>query len=100
MNMWEEGIEPVYGVANIDDDDNNGSQDWADNLIPEEDDLSTLVIPGKLFNKVKNSHSVKLQQNEDGARIYLDGELKTNSADDYFTLDITKDDIVLEIKES
>ncbi len=97
-NYWDQGLDPVYGIANIDDDDSNGTKDWDDGLIPEEDDLSSLVLPESLFSKVKNNHTIKLYQNDDGARIYFDEDLKTNSADDYFSISPEKEDITLEVE--
>ena len=42
-------IEPIYGIPNVDDDDQNGVVDWDDELPDDEDDLSELVIPKKMF---------------------------------------------------
>ena len=91
----------VYGVANIDDDNGNNSADWDDNGISDnENDLSTLVIPKEYFRKLKRREKLLLHQNDDGFRVYLDGDLKMNSVEDYFTVgdSRTDEDVVLEIE--
>jgi len=40
---WE--FDPIYGVPNVDDDDENGSVDWFQIIFDGEDDHSTLEIP-------------------------------------------------------
>ena len=76
-------LSPVVGVANIDDDNGNGKDDWEDNAPDEDNDFSTFTVPADMFNALKSKHSVVLRQHDDGFRIYENGTLKTNSADDF-----------------
>ena len=86
----------VYGVANIDDDDGNGTKDWDDDLFDEDNDLASYEIPEAYFELLEEGESLKITQNSDGFRIHLDGDLKTNSEDDFFKLD--DGDTVIEIE--
>jgi hypothetical protein len=61
----------VYGVANFDDDDLNGQQDWFDNridlseessVISEENDLANFTIPAEFFEKMSGSQQLELTQ--------------------------------------
>jgi hypothetical protein len=89
-------IEPVYGIPNVDDDDQNGTLDWDDELPEGEDDLSELVIPKKMFSGLRRGVELRLRQETDNFRIYLDDELRMNSADDYMQLENEDDqDLVL-----
>ena len=90
----------VYGIANIDDDDGNGTQDWDDSLVDEENDLASFIIPQDYYDDLSKKESLRLRQNSDGFRIYLDGKLKTNSQDDLFTLDDGDTLIEIEMKTS
>ena len=92
--------EVVYGVANIDDDDQNGTQDWDDDLVDEENDLATFVIPQEYYDDLGRKESLRLRQNSDGFRIYLDGKLKSNSEEDFFTLDDEDNEIQIEMESS
>ncbi len=51
--MWE--FEDVYGVPNLDDDDENGQLDWNQLLFPAEDDHSIIALP-----VVSEGHSIEL----------------------------------------
>jgi len=43
LSLWE--FEPLYGVPNLDDDDQNGKSDWLELVFEEDDEVGTLVIP-------------------------------------------------------
>ena len=71
-------IEPIYGVPNIDDDNENGQADWDDDLSEDEDDLSELEIPASFFSSLRQSEHLRLRQMTDNFRVYLDDELLMN----------------------
>lgn len=91
---------PVYGVANMDDDNENGTVDWEEGLFDTENDTSTLVIPVEYFAQLGKKESLVIRQESDGFKVYVDGTLKMNSAEDFFTLGTknTEEDVVLEIE--
>ena len=92
-------IEPVYGVANIDDDDGNGKEDWEDVYNDDEDDLSELVISSAHFQALKRGESLRLLHKTNDFRVYLDGDLVMNTDDDYMNLDVdSEEDLILEIE--
>lgn len=97
---WDTTLPPVVGVANIDDDNGNGKDDWEDNASDEENDFSTFTIPADMFDVLKSKHSLVLRQQDNGFRIYADGTLKTNSADDFFTVPTPEkgNDLTLEVE--
>ena len=86
----------VYGVANVDDDDENGTIDWDDDLSDDDNDLASFEIPQEYFDSLGKGEALRITQNTNGFRIYLDGRLKTNSEDDFFTLD--DGDTVIELE--
>ena len=81
--LWE--FAPIYGIMNNDDDNNSGEEDYIEELA-NENDLSSLVIPEEFFSLRRKNQDLRIFQNQDGIRIYVDGTLKSNSADDTFLL--------------
>ena len=45
---WE--LPPIYGVANIDDDDSNGVPDGEESIVEGENDLSALVLDPDIWS--------------------------------------------------
>lgn len=89
----------IYGVANFDDDDVNGSVDWFDNqvdltensdVISEEDDLALFTIPAEFIQKMSKTQSLELTQKSESIRVYQkkgeNWKLIMNSTDDFFTI--------------
>lgn len=93
---WEEPIEPIVGIANIDDDNQNGTVDWDDDLSDAENDLTTFELPQEMKDAVGGNDSVRIRQNSNGFRIYVNGELKSNSEEDLFDLDSVDSSIEFE----
>ena len=57
---WEKLPDNVYGLANVDDDDGNGKEDWDDDLPAGEDDVASLVIPKSLLDGLGRNDSLRL----------------------------------------
>ena len=93
---WEAPIEPIIGIANIDDDNQDGTTDWDGELSDAENDLTLFELPQEMKDAVGSNNSVRIRQNNNGFRIYIDGELKSNSEEDLF--DITSVDSTLEFE--
>lgn len=85
VNPWDE-LEAVYGIANRDDDNENGSADWLDGLVDEEDDLATLIIPSGITDALEDGQELELTLNDDEFRIYEDGGIELENAGDSFTI--------------
>ena len=73
---------PLYGIPNVDDDDQDGLSDWEGSLNSQEDDLETLDIDSAYWNSLGDGEKLTLSQNSEGFRVYKDGELITNSEGD------------------
>ena len=66
VEFWELGT--LYGVANIDDDDENGVVDWEDGGSATDNDLAELVIPSGVGD-------VEVTLTGAGLRVWYDGAL-------------------------
>lgn len=73
-------LEPVYGVANFDDDDSNGEKDWADVLVEGENDLSILSV-SDLMAGVDEGEQLKVGLTGENIRVWRDGELFLEDGD-------------------
>ena len=77
---WE--FSTVFGVPNVDDDNEDGVPDGSADLNGNEDDLEPLVIGDEYWT----NGDLNLAQNDDGFRVYEDGVLIMNSAGDSVTI--------------
>ena len=92
-------LSPVYGVPNLDDDNQNGIFDGEEELSADENDLAKLRIPQVFFSNKKDDQKLRIVQNDDGFRIYQNGALKSNSTEDNFYLEHEEEsDLLLEIE--
>ena len=74
---WEAPIEPIVGIANIDDDNQDGRADWDSDVSESENDFTTFELPQEMKDAVGKNNSVRSRQNDNGFRIYIDGVLKS-----------------------
>lgn len=95
LEAWD--FMPIYGVANSDDDNENGEQDWLEEASSAENDRAELTIPAVFFQNKRKNDILRLTQNDDGIKLYLEGTLKSNSSGDNFLLE-AEDDLVLEVE--
>ena len=96
-DAWD--LSPVYGVPNLDDDNNNGIFDANEERSSSENDLATLRIPQVFFSNKQEEQKLRMIQNDDGFRVYQNGELKSNSTEDNFYLyHEDESDLLLEIE--
>lgn len=67
----------VYGVPNLDDDDENGNDDWSDPLFADDDDLASLTLPTSILELVPAGGDVELSLTgaTNDVRLYRNGEL-------------------------
>ena len=86
---WE--FSPIYGVPNVDDDNEDGVPDGTAELNGSEDDLEPLELDSAYWV----GGDLILTQNDDGFRVYENGELIMNSAGDERTI---AEDAYLEIE--
>ena len=86
---WE--FSTIYGVPNVDDDNDDGVPDGTADLNASEDDLEPLEIDESYWEEGE----LTLTQNEDAFRIYENGELIMNSAGDSRSI---SEDSLLEIE--
>ncbi len=70
-DFWE--IEAVYGIANIDDDDENGTSDWDDGGSATDNDLAILHVPA-------NVGDLSLSLDGAGIRVWYDGAVLLDEA--------------------
>ncbi len=56
------GVNPlgIYGVGNLDDDDENGQADWEDALFDGDNDIATFTLPADLVAQVQPADTVEL----------------------------------------
>jgi hypothetical protein len=73
-------LEPVYGLANFDDDDENGEKDWADVLVEGENDLSIFSV-SDLMAGVDENERLKVGLTGENIRVWRDGELFLEDGD-------------------
>lgn len=90
---------PVYGIANVDDDNENGESDWDDSTFTEENDRSTIIVPSVFFANTTSQQKLRLTQNNENFRLYRDGTLITNSSGDNVFLEMEETaDLVIEVE--
>ena len=75
---WD--ISPVYGIANIDDDNGDGDPDASGDLVEEENDLSAVVFDPLIWDLVEEG-TVKLGLDGKNLRVYRDGALLLEDGD-------------------
>lgn len=75
---WD--IDPVYGLANLDDDNGDGTPDGEDELVEEENDLSALVLDPYIWEWSEEG-TVALALSGADLRVYADGELLLEDGD-------------------
>jgi len=75
-DFWE--LESLYGAANIDDDDENGSWDWDDGGSATDNDLAELTIPAGIGDLELTLDGVDIRVWYDGA-VLLDETTTTAS---------------------
>ena len=49
---WEAPIEPIVGIANIDDDNQDGTTDWDSDVSESENDFTTFELPQEMKDAV------------------------------------------------
>ena len=84
---WESPIDPIVGIANIDDDNQDGKVDWDEDLSEAENDITSFELPQDMKDAVGGNNTVRVRQNSNGFRIYVGDTLKSNSEEDLFDLD-------------
>ena len=84
---WDTQIPPIVGVANVDDDNQDGKIDWDGDISPEENDLTHFEIPETIFKSIGKKDTLRIRQYDNGFRIYVDGVLKSNSEGDLFDIE-------------
>jgi hypothetical protein len=84
-DFWE--IESLYGVANLDDDDQDGTVDWDQAASGSDDDLAALTIPAGIG-------SLDLVLDGAGVRVWLDGVLLLDEATTTASVDATEERIL------
>jgi len=67
----------IYGVGNLDDDDENGTADWDDTLFEGDNDITSFSLPPDLVAQVQPADTVELSLSGqvDEIRIFHGGEL-------------------------
>ncbi len=95
----ESGKQEVFGIPNVDDDDQNGQSDWEGDLSDSEDDLADLTIPFAYFKNLTPGQKLNLVQNTDGFRVYQNGDLLTEKDGDSFELENEgRNDLILQVE--
>lgn len=90
---------PIYGIGNSDDDNENGESDWNESTFADENDRSKLTIPSIFFENKQDKQKLRLTQNNDNFRLYIEGELITNSSgDNVFLKQEEPADLVIEVE--
>jgi hypothetical protein len=76
-SLSETAFPGIVGVPNLDDDNRNGTPDWRDFDISEDDDLATFTIPAEVLGAIRNNRPLRLtMRSGDGeVRVWQDGEL-------------------------
>ncbi len=97
---WESTVQPIVGIANIDDDNQDGTPDWDGNLSDEENDLSVFEVPTEMRDALGSKDTIRIRQNNNGFRVYVNGDLKSNSEEDLFELDSVEDTIEFEFEKT
>ena len=93
---WE--IPSVVGVSNMDDDDENGTDDWADEGVAEDNDLSLLELPAALFEGGGVLH-LSLSGDTEQIRIWHDGEILLDANTLETEFQDAQEDIPIEIEK-
>jgi len=72
-------------VPNIDDDNDDGTEDWREEgIVDGEDDLSTFVIPASVFEGLKKNETLRMDMGGAASdyRVYRSGEQILGDTDD------------------
>ncbi|MAA78377.1 MAG: hypothetical protein CL916_03890 [Deltaproteobacteria bacterium] len=92
-------FDTIYGIANSDDDNENGESDWEESTFAEENDRSTIIIPSVFFENKTSKQKLRLTQNNENFRLYLNGTLITNSSGDNVLLSLEEPaDLKIEVE--
>ena len=92
---WE--IPSVVGVSNMDDDDENGTDDWTDEGVAEDNDLTPLELPAALFEG-GGVLQITLSGDTEQLRVWHDGEILLDASTLTAELEDAGQDIQLEIE--
>ena len=89
----------IYGIANSDDDNENGELDWNEAAHSDENDRSILTIPAVFFSNKTKEQNLRLTQNNENIRLYIADALVTNSSGDNLFLESEEgQDLKIEIE--
>ncbi|MCK6504663.1 hypothetical protein L6R53_14875 [Myxococcota bacterium] len=89
-----EGVQ-VFGVPNLDDDDDNRQQDWGDRGPAGDDDLSSLALPAL---EAGQRLDLALAGDTDALRIWRDGAVLLDQASPEASLEGPLDDLLLQVE--
>ena len=95
---WETTVPAIIGIANLDDDNQDGRTDWDGDISDDENDLTVFEIPSDMLDALGKKDSLRIRQNNNGFRVYVNGTLKSNSEDDVFDIDDPEADIEVEFQ--
>jgi hypothetical protein len=70
LSAWE--FDPIYGVANLDDDDGDGKRDWLQPVFEGDDEIDTLIIPATAYAPGERIR-LRLAGGVDGFRVWHNG---------------------------
>jgi len=95
-------IPNVYGVANIDDDNENGTVDWDDASgdTSGDNDLATFSLPPELFTGMGEESKLKLSFDTPNAdvRVWRDGEVVLDHENTSKTVNYTESTTVFKVE--
>lgn len=93
------GDRALHGFANLDDDDQDGDPDWAQDA-DGEDDLFALVLEEELFDGAAEGGSLwlELRGNTGKIRVMLEGDVLLDGETTSVELDVPGDDLELEVE--
>jgi hypothetical protein len=90
----------VYGVPNVDDDNEDGDVDWDERGAGGENDRSELIVPASLLSELGPDDVLELTLGGDanGVRVWYDGSVAMDSGDPSTTLSDNEADVVFEVE--
>lgn len=79
---WE--FADLFGIPNLDDDNQDGDEDWGDGLVEEENDLVPFLISQELVDSIDEGGSLRmtLAGDVDDIRVYQNGNLRLGDGAD------------------
>lgn len=94
---WEDGA--VYGFANLDDDDEDGSSDWG-STASEEDDHFPLVLSADLGYEAPEGATLRIRTRGSVAKlnVWMDGDLLLTEDSTEADIDLPSDDLTLQVE--